>query len=60
MDVDWNNEVKDIFGQITISVFSDIQCQGLIFLILLNTTLLLVVLPIPIYAQENIKLHQKT
>ena len=60
MDADWNSGVKDIFGRITISVFSDIQCPGLIFLIMLNTTLLLVVLPIPIHAQENVKLHQKT
>src|SRR5574341_582966 len=60
MDVDWNSGVKDIFGRITISVFSDIQCPGLIFLIMLNTTLLLVVMPVPIYAQENVKLHQKT
>jgi hypothetical protein len=60
MEVEWINEVRHIFGRFTISVFSDIQCPGLIFLIMLNTTLLLVVLPIPIYAQENVKLHQKT
>lgn len=61
MEVEWINVVRDIFGQFTFSFsfFGNLPLC-LIFLIMLNTTLLLVVLPIPIYAQENVKLHQKT
>jgi YVTN family beta-propeller protein len=61
MKVEWINVIRDIYGRITFSFsfFSNLALW-LIFLIMLNTALVLVVLPNLIYAQENVKLHQKT